>query len=100
VEYYGRGYYFTRDIHEMHRRKQSGVILKIDFEKAYDKVKQLFVKKVLEMKGFSARWCQWIDTIIQGGGHVEIKINDQVRLNFQTKKGCVRGTYYHHCCLT
>jgi hypothetical protein len=52
----------------MHRRKQSGVILKIDFEKAYDKVKQLFVKKVLEMKGFSARWCQWIDTIIQGGG--------------------------------
>ena len=26
-------------IHELHRKKQSGVILKIDFEKAYDKVK-------------------------------------------------------------
>jgi exonuclease III len=25
-------------IHEMHRKKQSGVILKIDFEKAYDKI--------------------------------------------------------------
>jgi hypothetical protein len=26
-------------IHELHRKKISGVILKIDFEKAYDKVK-------------------------------------------------------------
>jgi hypothetical protein len=26
-------------IHEMHRKKKSGVILKLDFEKAYDKVK-------------------------------------------------------------
>jgi hypothetical protein len=26
-------------IHELHRKKQSGVIFKIDFEKAYDKVK-------------------------------------------------------------
>jgi hypothetical protein len=50
----------------MHRRKQGGVILKIDFENAYDKVKWQFVKQVLEMKGFLARWCKWIDTIIQG----------------------------------
>jgi hypothetical protein len=25
-------------LHEMHRKKQSGVILKIDFEKSYDKL--------------------------------------------------------------
>jgi hypothetical protein len=68
-------------IHELHRRKKSAVILKIDFEKAYDKVKWPFVKQVLEMKGFSAQWCQWIDSIIQGG-HVGIKINDQVGPNF------------------
>jgi predicted Ser/Thr protein kinase len=64
-------------IHELHRRKKSVVILKIDFEKAYDKVKWHFVKQVLEMKGFLTQWCHWIDTIIQGG-HVGIKINDQV----------------------
>jgi hypothetical protein len=62
-------------IHEMHRKKQSGVIFKIDFKKAYDKVKWVFVRQVLEMKGFSSKWCQWIDAIIQGG-HVGIKIND------------------------
>jgi hypothetical protein len=38
------------------------------------------------MKGFLFQWCSWIDTVIQGG-HVGIKINDQVGQNFQTKKG-------------
>jgi hypothetical protein len=43
------------------------------------------VSQVLEMKGFSAKWCQWIDDVIQGV-HVGIKINDRVGQNFQTKK--------------
>jgi hypothetical protein len=48
------------------------------------------VKQVLEMKGFSSQWCNWIDTIIQGG-HVGIKISDQVGPKFQTKKGLHQG---------
>jgi hypothetical protein len=40
-------------IHEMHRKKQSGVILKIDFEKAYDKINWFFMQQALRMKGFS-----------------------------------------------
>jgi hypothetical protein len=51
-----------------------------NFKKAYDKVKWHFVKQVLEMKGFSSQWDNWIDTIIQGG-HMGIKINDQVGPN-------------------
>jgi hypothetical protein len=77
-------------IHKLHRKKQSRVIFKIDFEKAYDKVKWPFVRQVLEMKGFSNKWCQWVDSIIQGG-HVGIKINDQVGQNFQTKNGIRQG---------
>jgi hypothetical protein len=42
------------------------------------------------MKGFSSQWCDWIDTIIQGGA-CGIKINNQVGPNFQTKKGLHRG---------
>jgi hypothetical protein len=30
-------------IHEMHRKKQNGLIFKIDFEKAYDKINWSFV---------------------------------------------------------
>jgi hypothetical protein len=76
---------FHETIHELHRRKKSGVIVKIDFDKAYDKVKWPFVKQVLEMKEVLSVWCHWIDTIIQGG-HVGIKINDQVGPNFQSKR--------------
>jgi hypothetical protein len=44
--------------HEMHRRKQSGVILKLDFEKAYDKINWSLVQQTLRMKGFSSTWCK------------------------------------------
>jgi len=37
-------------VHELHRKKQSGVVLKIDFEKAYDKVKWPFLFQALRMK--------------------------------------------------
>ena len=73
-------------LHELHRKKHSGVILKIDFEKAYGNVKWSFVKQTLQMKGFSHRWCQWIEAFTQQG-HVGIKINDLVGDKFQTKKG-------------
>ena len=54
-------------IHELHRRKLDGVIFKIDFEKAYDKVNWAFLQQTLRMKGFAAQWCEWIARFIQGG---------------------------------
>jgi hypothetical protein len=45
-------------IHELHTKKKDGVIFKIDFEKAYDKVKWSFLQQTLRMKGFSPKWCR------------------------------------------
>lgn len=42
------------------------------------------------MKEFSNTWCDWIKAFIQGG-HVGIKVNDQVGKNFQTLKGLRKG---------
>jgi hypothetical protein len=54
-------------IHELHRKKQSGVIFKIDFEKkACDKVKWSFIQQTLRMKGCYNTWCEWIDFIMTG----------------------------------
>ena len=77
-------------IHELHKRKKSRVIFKIDFGKAYDKVKWNFVQHTLHMKGFSITWCSWISSIMTGG-QVGIKVNDQTGANFQTKKGLKQG---------
>jgi hypothetical protein len=60
-------------IHELHRRKKSGVIFKIDFKKAYDKVKWTFVQQTLRMKGFSGTWCTWINSIMSGGVMLALK---------------------------
>jgi hypothetical protein len=42
-------------IHEIHRKKMSGVILKLDFEKVYDKVNWEFLQQTLRIKGFSMK---------------------------------------------
>jgi hypothetical protein len=51
-------------IRELHTRKQDGVIFKIDFEKAYDKVKWSFLQQALRMKGFSTKWCRCIEGMV------------------------------------
>ena len=54
-------------VNEMHRKKLNGVIFKIDFKKAYDKVNLEFFQQTLRMKGFSEQWCAWIRDFVTGG---------------------------------
>jgi hypothetical protein len=77
-------------IHKLHLKKQSGVILKIDFEKAYDKVKWPFMFQTLRMKGFSSKWISWMKSFVTGGS-VAINVNDEVGYYFQTRKGLRQG---------
>jgi hypothetical protein len=51
-------------LHEVKRKKQSGVVLKIDFEKAYDKVNWHFLYVMMEKKGFGSTWCDWVMRIV------------------------------------
>jgi hypothetical protein len=44
----------------------------------------------LRMKGFSQKWCEWVQNFTQGG-NVNIKVNDQLGSYFQTKKGIRQG---------
>jgi hypothetical protein len=39
-------------VHELHSKKLNGVIIKLDFEKSYDKVKWSFLQQTLRMNGF------------------------------------------------
>jgi hypothetical protein len=40
---------------------------------------------VLLKKGFSCTWRKWVASFMEGG-HVGIKVNDQVGKNFQTRR--------------
>ncbi|WVZ96894.1 hypothetical protein U9M48_042474, partial [Paspalum notatum var. saurae] len=77
-------------LHELHKKNLNGVIFKIDFEKAYDKVRWDFLQQTLRMKGFSATWCNWIRSFVQGG-NMAVNVNGQSGSNFQTRKGLRQG---------
>ena len=53
--------------HETKRKKQIGVILKLDFEKAYDKIKWSFLFECLSSRGFDDQWCSWLKQVVTGG---------------------------------
>jgi hypothetical protein len=77
-------------IHELHRKKMDGVLLKIDFEKAYNKVKWSFLQQALRMKGFHPKWCEWIRNFVDKGS-VGIRVNNDIGHYFQTRKGLRQG---------
>jgi hypothetical protein len=61
-------------LHETKRRGQIGVVLKLDFEKAYDKVCWEFLWQCLEKIGFHEKWCGQISRVVQNGT-VSVKMN-------------------------
>jgi hypothetical protein len=77
-------------IHELHRKKMDGVLLKLDFEKAYDKIKWSFLQQALRMKGFDPKWCDWIRNFVEKGS-VGIKVNNDIGHYFQSRKGLRQG---------
>jgi hypothetical protein len=77
-------------VHEMKRKKIRGIILKLDFEKAYDKVNCEFMKEVLTQKRFPSKWIEWIMQSIEGG-KVSINVNNEQGKYFKTYKGLRQG---------
>jgi hypothetical protein len=73
----------------------SGVILKLDFEKVYDKVNWEFLQQTLQIKGFWGKWCHWINQIVSKGS-VGVKVNDNNGQYFLTKKGLRQGDSLSH----
>jgi hypothetical protein len=43
-------------VHSVHKSKEPGVILKLDYEKAYDKINIEFLLEILRGRGFGDRW--------------------------------------------
>jgi hypothetical protein len=66
------------------------VILKLDFEKAYDKVKWSFLQQTLRMKGFSPEWHTSIN-VFMSVVSVAIRVNVDTSCYFQTRKGLRQG---------
>ena len=62
-------------LHETKRKKKGGVVLKLDIEKAYDKVNWNFLLDCLKHWGFCDTWITWIKAVVTGGT-VCVKLNN------------------------
>lgn len=77
-------------IHELKTSKNKGLIMKIDFEKAYDKVRWDFLEEIMHGKGLPAIWINWVMQTIRGG-RVCVNINGHRGFYFRTYQGLRQG---------
>jgi hypothetical protein len=73
-------------LHLCHKSTKELVILKLDFEKTFDKVEHEVIMKVMEKKEFPHIWLRWIKRILTSG-------TSYVLLNGVPGKvfNCIRG---------
>jgi hypothetical protein len=77
-------------IHSIHHSKEHGIVLKLDYEKTYDRVNLDFLIEILRSRGFGDIWIGWIQDIVVGDS-VSVLANGKESATFKTGKGLRQG---------
>jgi hypothetical protein len=77
-------------VHHGHKNGDPGVIIKLDYEKAYDRVSWNFLFEVLESRGFDRKWIEWMKYLVKGGS-VGVNLNGEESSYFKPGKGLRQG---------
>jgi hypothetical protein len=77
-------------LHDTRIKKKDGLVLKLDFEKAYDKLNWDFLFECLKQRGFCAKWCEWIK-LVMSSRTVSVKINNTSGSYFKSGRGVRQG---------
>jgi hypothetical protein len=70
--------------HQCHKSKKEIVLLKLDFEKAFDKIEHL------RDKGFGPKFCSWIKKLLDSG-RSSVLLNVVPRISFKCRRGVREG---------
>ena len=68
------------------RRKESGIVCKLDIEKAYDHLSWEFLTQVMEKMGFGKRWVSWMKWCVSTASF-SILVNGSPAGFFQNSRG-------------
>ncbi len=77
-------------VHHLHSSKFPIVVLKIDFERAFDHVNWNFLKKVLAARGFGDLWIRWMDSLLTSAS-AAVLLNRVLGKAFNYAKGLRQG---------
>jgi hypothetical protein len=91
-----RGRYILESVVSAHkilhdsRRGQKGLVLKVDYGKAYDRVNCHFLEDMQVARGFGSKWVGWIMRLVRSGS-ISIRLNDESSPYFKSGKGLRQG---------
>ena len=77
-------------VHSIHSSHVPGVVLKLDYEKAYDRVSWDFLFEVLKTRNFSPVWTNWMELLVKGGS-VGVNMNGEESSFFSPGKELRQG---------
>lgn len=77
-------------VHSANKAKEPGVVLKLDYEKAYDRVELDFLFEIVESRGFGPKYISWIRSLVVGGS-VAVTLNGEDSNYFKTSRGLRQG---------
>lgn len=72
------------------RKKTSGLIFKVDFEKAYDSINWKYLCDILKIMGFGDKWCAWTDACLKSSS-MSILVNGSPTAKFCLERGVRQG---------
>jgi hypothetical protein len=77
-------------VHSVQKSQQPRVILKLYYEKAYDRVSLSFVYSMMAARGFSNKWIDWMKNLVMGGS-IGVKLTGEESSYFKPGKGLRQG---------
>jgi Reverse transcriptase (RNA-dependent DNA polymerase) len=82
-------------LHHSHYTKESGLLVKLDFEKAFDKLNWEYLLESFTQRDFSTQWVSWIHQILNEG-KVCINFNGTLTEYFEYTRGVRQGDPLSH----
>ena len=77
-------------LHETKKRQLPGLLLLVDFEKAFDSIEWPFIQKTLKFFGFKTTFCQWV-SLLYAGIKSSIINNGHLSEQFSLTRGVRQG---------
>lgn len=77
-------------IHAMRMHKSNGIILKLDFSKAYDSIDWSCLYQIIDCINLGPKWLRWIKKICEST-RMSILINGAPKEEFSPKRGVRQG---------